>query len=365
MAEDMGTAVSGVVDRARGMLGQSRLSTPTAQTTTQTATPGTDADLKGLLDGNVVPMLETLLQHAYEGYMAPPPNRNDYGNEDDYLNDLFSYQEGAGDRLDAVTKIATQLNQARKLGTGTIELNDGTLITQEMLKSNDPAVAAQARAAFENRSREVLNGYNSLMNETGLAQYSVNLEATNAENDRRAKTFESQMNTFDAGMDWDKANIGRTADVINRELSGMQESRARADLATKALLDAAPWATTPGKTDYTANEFGSGIAGMVRLAGGDPSQPLIKFPSTVTIDPQALMAQGDAALGVGQGPLPGVPELTTPRDAVPLAPTYLGGPSAPTFSQPVAPVSAADQMRAQQQLVDIARLMGGRLGRMV
>ena len=147
-AQNITNAAGGVRDRARGVF-RDTLSTPTAQTTTQTSTPGTDADLKGLLDGNVIPMLETLLTHAYEGYMAPPPNRNDYGNEDDYLNDLFSYQEGAGDRLDAVTKIATQLNQARKLGTGTIELNDGTLITQEMLKSNDPAVAAQARAAFE------------------------------------------------------------------------------------------------------------------------------------------------------------------------------------------------------------------------
>lgn len=337
-----------------------RLKTVAAPAQATPATPGQDVDMKGLLEGQMIPVLETLFQHAVNGYLAPPPKREDYEDEYEYLGAAELYNAGAGDRLDAVTKIATQLNQARKLGTGTIELGDGTLITQEMLNSSDPAVAAQARAEFENRSREVFNGYNKLMNETGLQQYEVDLSAATFENDRRAKEFNSAVDSVQAGLDWDKTNISRTADVINRELSGMQETRARADLATEALLKAAPWATTPGKTSFTGEDFGGGVSALVRQAGGNPGVPLINFPTTVTIDPQALMAQGDAALGVGQGPLPQVPELTTPRGAVPLAPSYMPGPAAPALNMPVPLATAADEMRKREAQQAAVSLIAGR-----
>lgn len=344
--------------------------------TPQPSAPGQDTDLMALLNGDMIPMLENLLGYAYEEYIKPPPQQGDFTDStysdgtpytaaEQWADAVYAWNEGAQDRLDAVTKIASQLNQARKLGTGSIELGDGTLITQEMLNSSDPTVAAQVRAEYENRAREVFNSYNQLMNETGLAQYQVDLSATSVENDRRAKEFESALDAFDSGLDWDKANIGRTADVINRELSGMQESRARADLTTQALLSAAPWATTPGKTDFTAADMGGGVEALARQGGIPAGVPLIRFPTTVNIDPQALMAQGDAALGVGQGPLPAVPDLTTPRSAVPLAPTYMQGPAAPPLSMPVPPTTAQEQIRAQQALIDTARLLGGRLGRIL
>ena len=339
-----------------------RLKTVAAPAQATLATPGQDADMKALLEGQMIPVLETLLGHAVQAY-TQGPDRADFTVVDPDGTEYFNaegYSSALKDSLDAVTKIATQLNQARKLGTGTIELGDGTLITSEMLNSSDPAVAAQARAEFENRSREVFNGYNKLMNETGLAQYEVDLNAATFENDRRAKEFNSAVDSVQAGLDWDKTNISRTADVINRELSGMQESRARADLATEALLKAAPWATTPGKTSFTGEDFGGGVSALVRQAGGNPGVPLINFPTTVNIDPAALMAQGDAALGVGQGPLPGVPELTTPRGAVPLAPSYMPGPAAPALNMPVPLATAADEMRKREAQKAAVSLIAGR-----
>lgn len=328
------------------------------QATPQPTAQMSDTDLRSVLNGDMVPMLQQLLTLAVEQYTRGP-DKEDFTDDTGFFNadGYAAFQEQS---LNAVTKIAGQLNQARKLGTGTIEMSDGTLITQDMLNSSDPAVAAQARAEFENRSREVFNGYNQLMNETGLSQFTVDLQATAAENDRRYKEFQSSLDAFDAGLDWDKTNIGRTADVINRELSGMQESRARADLTTEALLKAAPWATQPGKTDFTGADFGGGVSALVRQAGGDPGVPLIKFPTTVNIDPAALMAQGDAALGVGQSPLPQVPELTTPRSAVPLAPSYMGPPAAPALTMPVPPATAQEELRKQEALRAAIPLIAGR-----
>lgn len=322
-----------------------------AQEAPQQGSTMSDQDMRSLLNGDMIPLLQQLLAQAVQEYASPAPKRSDYGNDDEgqgqYETDLFKWQQGAGDRLDGVIKIATQLNQAQKVGAGTIEMDDGTVITQDMINSSDPYVAAQAKTAFENRSRELFNSYNDLMNETGLNQFTVDLQGSQAENDKRYKEFSSKLDTFTASTDYDKLNLSRAADAINRELSGMQESRQRADLQTQAMLAAAPMATG-GKTSFTGNDLGAASTTLARQAGIGGDIPLVNFPTSVQIDPASLMQQGDAALGVGQGPLPQVPGLISDPSMIPAPVNLVGGPAAPQFNNPVPYTTPQAQMAPQQ-----------------
>lgn len=305
----------------------------------------TPQQITDIANGHIVPLLSALLQDAAAAYKAGPPKASDYPGsevpnspeESAFLQAQADWSNPKTGALPSLISLATQLENARKVGNSQITLQDGTLITQEMLHSNDPYVAAQAKTAYDNQARKLLTDWNTTANQAGMDQYKVGHDATVLANDTKTAKFNADLGSWNAGLDYDKTAISRAADDINRQLSGLAESRNRADLTTKSLQAAAPYATANGKTDFSGTDFGSGIADIIRQGGGDPSGSFLKFPTSIHIDPTALMQQGDQSLGV-TGALPLVPQMTTSRTDIPTSPIYQQGPSVPLIQTPPPPV---------------------------
>lgn len=327
-----------------------------------------DTDVLALMNGNMTPVLQSLLRAATEEFMTGGPQRGDYATEDDYLDARDSYDPA--DAMDNILKIGGALSEIQQMSSGKLTLDDGTIITSDMLNSADPVVAAQYRAAFENRARSLFNGYNDLMNQAGLDQWKVDLEGATFENDRRQAEFTNAVTKFRENTDWDTLNLARASDAINRELSGMAESRSRADLRTRAALEAAPYATG-GKTEFTPRDIGALGIEAARMAGVLPDEVAVRYPGTQTIDPGAMLAEYDRQFGVGGG-LPAVPQLTTSPGMLPALPAFQGAPPGgpprlgapipyvPPALPPPPPLTPEEEERRRQEAITAQWIaMGG------
>lgn len=326
----------------------------------QSATPATpggglsDTDLQALVSGDIVPLLEYVMAQTSKSFIQGGPQRADYGSDEEYEAALASWD--SGEALSGIVELATTLDKFRKLQGGQIPLPDGSgTLSLDMINSPDPAIAAYARTIVDNFNRDAFNSYNTLMNNMGLSQFEVDTSAASFENDQRQAEFTNSLAAFRENTDWDKLNVGRAADEVNRHLSGLQESRSRADLETQAQLAAAPYATG-GKTEFTPNDIGALGVEAGRMAGLMPDQVAIRYPSTMVVDPGAMMRANDAALGV-TGPIPTIPQLTTSPNMIPAPPTFVSGPPAPRMQayappamyqlppyQPAAPAAAPAMM---------------------
>lgn len=316
-----------------------------------------DSDLLALTQGNVIPFLTTMIEHGAREIMAGGPQRSDYASQFDYETAQAEYVASAPQQQ--LQNWFTLLGQAQDLAGGQLKLGDGTVITTDMLNSPDPAVATQMKQAWDNRNKALLQGYNDAVTKAGMDQWKINTDTVAIGNDARQATFTNSVTAARENMNWDTLNLSQASDAINRELSGMQESRQRADLKAQSALKAAPYATG-GKTDFTGADFGGLGVEAARMAGLQPNDVAIRFPSTVTIDPGADMAAMDARLGVGQGPLPSVP-MIAPRPTF-SQPVMQGAPAPPMLATPVQPTyapppAAAPPMLAQRPMTpeEIAR----------
>lgn len=294
-----------------------------------------NSDLQSLLSGNVVPVLQALVAGGTKEIMAGGPQRSDFNSDQTYQDALSAWDPGqAAKDLASMTSL---LLDAQAAAQKRYQLPDGTLITSEMLNNADPSVASQARSVMENRNRTLFNGYNDLMNKAGLDQWKVDLEGATFQDTQRQAQFTNDVTAAREGMNWDTLNLSRASDAINRELSGMQESRQRADLNTKTALAAAPYATG-GKTEFSPADVGALGVEAGRMAGLRPNDVAIRYPGTVTVDPAGDMAAMDAKLGVGQGALPAVPMiaprpvLTPPQMVAAPAPPQMRGYAPPVYA---------------------------------
>lgn len=252
--------------------------------------------------------------------------------------DSESYQAAIGEYIQNQQMILEMSQSLDEEEAGIFRMEDGQIITREMMDQLDPAARAQVEATIANRNIERQNQFNDLLNSLDLTEFTTGQQSTQLENQRRSQDFQNQLESFRQRISLDQANQDTAVKKIDRNLMGMQESRARATDALDALMKAAPFGTSNGKTSFTPADLGGAVSALARFGGIGANTPLLNFTGVQTIDPNSMFNFYDQQLGVG-GPLPEIPNLTTQPGQIPAPPSsvpiQLGS---PTFRRPQAPV---------------------------
>jgi hypothetical protein len=240
--------------------------------------------------------------------------------------DLVANAKTPEERATAETSLYTLsgvYKQVADLADGQVTLKDGTIITSAMLNNADPAVAAQYQQAFADRATAIENENNATLNAYNIEGYNLGRQSVADQNSTAIAQYNAAAASIRDRLSRDEIDVTRATAELNRALQGLQESRSRTDLETKTAENAAPWATTNGKTSFSANDLGDWAVQMQRNSGGDPNAAIIKFPGVITLDPSAAMAKRDAELGV-TGALPQIPKSLSVTDAdIPRAPALI------------------------------------------
>lgn len=273
-------------------------------------------------------MARTVLQSM----LANPPSPDN----PEYKGDVSAYQADYDWWQGKVEEATKAVKTAQELELGILALPDGTLIdVSDPRVQRDPALQAQVAQVFAAQDAKARNDFTKLLNDLDLAEYNSQTAATNVRNDALSKSFQDALDVVKTQVDIGKADQATAIAQISRILQGQQESRLRAQETEEQLKGAAGWATQGGKTQYSAGDLGAAVAGLAKLAGIDASAPLLNFTGTRTVDPLALMAAGDEALGVGGRTLPEIPAI--PRVNLPAAPQYGAPGIGPSLRRPVDP----------------------------
>lgn len=239
---------------------------------------------------------------------------------------------------------------------GRAQLEDGSYVSMADLNSPDPMIRAQATAAMYRIGQTTMKDGNALLVMAGLDPI-PGMDGGAGEAAARAaqQDYQNRMAQLDAKVALDRVGLDRAAAETSRALGGLQESRGRADLVSQRLLESAPY-NTGGKTTFGGGDLGALAALRLRQAGLENPEAIpniVSYPTSITIDPGALMSSYDQALGV-QGALPAIPSLLAGVGDIPGLPaTYAGGGggmdlnSLAAWSQRNIPQPAAQQEQPQ------------------
>ena len=247
-----------------------------------------------------------------------------------YSDDLVLWQGAYASAFDTV-KLQQEMN------AGLVRMEDGTIVSQADFDRLDPTAQAQVQARFIQQQRDLDNSWADLVNSLGLTEFQTRQDVAFKENDLRSNNFQNRMDEFKTRLGLDEMNQNTAVRQVDRQLSGLQESRGRATLIQDALDKAAGWATG-GKTSFTPADFGQAMSVIAQFGGIAPDMPFLKFPGTRRVDPAALLTAQDEALGV-TGQLPQIPNLLTSASGIPSSPQLLAMPTnVPSFIRPTPPV---------------------------
>lgn len=256
--------------------------------------------------------------------------------------------------------------------SGMWRMEDGSIITRDMMDQLDPASRAQVESYIANKNIERDNAFNQLLNELNLTEFTTGQNSAISENSRRSKDFQNQLEAYREGISLDQANQNTAVRKVDRQLSGMQEASSRAATTLEALMKAAPWGTSGGKTSFTPADLGGAVTTLARFGGVGANDPLLNFTGTLNVDPNSMFNFYDQQLGVS-GPLPQIPDLQTTPGQIPLPPSSIPiQQGSPSFIRPQPPVPTPmpqgtpppppDQI-ANDIMRSILSLYGGMLGR--
>ena len=235
----------------------------------------------------------------------------------------------------SLLSLTSLYKQVANLADGQVTLDDNTIITTAMLNNSDPVVAQQYQQAFADKQSKIDNNFAQVMNAYNVEGYGLARQSINDKNSTAISQYNAQIANIRERLSRDQIDITRASTEINRALQGLQESRSRTELETKTQLEAAPWATTDGKTEFTPRDIGQTAINSAIRRGVSPDAPTLRFPGTITLDPSAGMARRDAELGV-TGALPTVPGLTVQASEIPSAP-QLTNPGSIQLPERIAP----------------------------
>lgn len=261
--------------------------------------------------------------------MALRPDRSEFTGPGGVNADGVTYSTALGVWQADVAMAADTVGMLRELESGFATLPDGTIVP---IGSAGPELRAQIEAANERNYHQLLNRFN--------------LDSYKTQNDVAQAQFNNQISTFNAKRGLDQDAQSKAEARVNRQLGGLAESRARADLQTQSLLDAAPYASPSGKTAFSGPDIGAPAASWMSRLGLNPNESLLRFTGTQTIDPEGLMAKYDQGFGVN-GELTGIPDSLLGMGDIPAEPQFG---AAPGMLGPTRPnlTSLLDQVSSTQ-----------------
>jgi hypothetical protein len=221
---------------------------------------------------------------------------------------------------------------------GIFRMEDGQIITRAQMDQLDPGSRAQVESYIANKNIEQENSFNQILNELQLTEFTTGQNSAAMENARLSQGFQNSMESYREGLTLDQANQNTALRKVDRQLAGMQESSSRASTAMDALMKAAPWGTSGGKTSFSPADLGGAVSKLAQFGGIGANDPLVNFTGTQTVDPNAMFNFYDQQLGV-TGPLPQIPDLMTQPGQIPQSPSTIpirqGSPSFATPQRPV------------------------------
>ncbi len=217
------------------------------------------------------------------------------------------------------------------LNSGVIALEDGTLLTQEMLNHSDPYLRQQYQQEWNRRQAAITDAANAALNQYDLDEYSLARQAAQDANATRTAAFNAQMSSIGKRLELNAITIDQAVAEAKRVFDGMAEGRARADLETDTAMKAAPW-STGGKTEFSPAD--TGMTRLAQLAGiRDMNAPVIRYPGSMTIDPRGAMEEWDRRIGVEGGTQP-IPKVTVQESEIPRGVGLTEMPGTPRLRRP-------------------------------
>ena len=144
---------------------------------------------------------------------------------------------------------------------------------------------------------------------------------------RKDQNFANDLATTEQSIKLDTLGQNRDTQLIDRFLGGLQESRARSQQIADAKKELRMYGTPSGKTSFSYSDLGAGFEAEARRMGIDPTKPLVNYPGTVWLDPEADQARFDQQFGV-TGQIPGIGSLHTQFSDIPQQARY-GAESSP------------------------------------
>jgi hypothetical protein len=283
-------------------------------------------------------VIDALLSSLIENQPQPGDFTDEVQNGTVVYPATEQYQDALSSWM-ASLQSATQLRQSfAEEEAGMFRMEDGQIITREQMDGLDAGSRAQVEAYIANKNIERTNAFNQIVNELDLTEFTTGQNSAGMENQRRSTDFQNQMEGYREQIGLDMANQNTASKKVDRQLSGMQEASSRAATAMDALLKAAPWGTTNGKSSFSPADLGGAVSSMARFGGIGANDPLVNFTGTQTIDPNAMFNFFDQQMGVS-GPLPQIPDLMTQPGQIPQAPGSIPiQQGSPSFARPQAPV---------------------------
>jgi len=151
---------------------------------------------------------------------------------------------------------------------------------------------------------------------------------------RKDQGFANDLASTDQSIKLDTLGQNREVQLIARFLGGLQESRGRAQQIADAKKELRMYGTPSGKTSFSYSDLGAGFESEARRMGIDPTKPLVNYPGTIWLDPEADQARFDEQFGV-TGQIPGISPLHTQFSDVPQQASYGGGADSGTGYSPL------------------------------
>lgn len=267
------------------------------------------------------------------------PKPGDYHDDPKYGSAQDQYDFAYGEWQQHVITAQEISKNQHELESGIMRLDDGTVITQAQFDQLDPMAQSQVTAQMANKNLANQKAWNDEMNTLGLSQFQVGNAAREQENQRTSQDFQNNLSRFGAEMSLGEGNQNTAVKQVDRQLAGMQESRARADQIMQTLLKAAPWMVPDGKTNFSPGDLGGAVSKIAQFGGIGPTDSLMNFTGTMAVDPRGELAAQDAALGV-TGQLPQIPGLGIDASQIPQAPASMAiNTNMPSYRLPAQPVT--------------------------
>lgn len=226
----------------------------------------------------------------------------------------------------SVAQMMVNVGDMRLLEEGSVRLQDGTLISQDMLEHADPAIRAQYQAIYQQRMREIEQSHIDVMNQYRTEQHALDIEAHLREQEAIRANYDAANTRFNNLLTLGIAEGDRVYKDQDLLLRGLSESRARSDQEMRDLMAAMPYGTTDGKTQFFASDLSAPVAAGAELLGLDPNRPILNYPGAITIDPRGSMGHYDQQLGIAGRQIEQLPGLGVGQGDVPMNPHFSPGP---------------------------------------
>lgn len=271
------------------------------------------------------------VEDAITGLLGAQPDPSEYP-------DPLEYQAASAQWDKQMGTLVSLRKSYRDAEAGIYTLASGQVLTQSDIDALNPEERAVVETELQNQNVDRDNTFSQTMDAMGLSDWNTAQSGVEAENTRGSNDFQNKLDSWREGLNLDKANQNTAIQRVSREVSGKAEASKRASDAMDALLKAAPWATSNGKTQFSPADMGQAGMKLAQYGGlTDMNSPALGYTGYMNIDPNAMFNQLDEQMGVS-GPLSQIPDLTTQPGSIPNAPQSTpirqGSPSHSTYTRP-------------------------------